>query len=152
MKKRVLSIFLSLLLVLTTFVSVLPVQTQAFPDQTIRQAGKAIILKGISTIPGGSTVAPLLGPVLGKILGIKSDSAEILEQLDLVNEKLDEIIKALEEIDEKLDAEVDRQQQPEPPEVEAPRPVERDQQKGHEIVDDGLRHVAEAAGGAGVSV
>ena len=104
MKKRVLSIFLSLTIMLTSFVSVLPVQAQAFPDQTIRRAGNAIILKGISTIPGGSTVAPLLGPVLGKILGIKSDSAEILEQLDLVNEKLDEIIEALEEIDEKLDA------------------------------------------------
>ena len=104
MKKRIFSIFLTLIMVLTTSINVLPVRSYAISDQTIKAAAKAVIMKGVSTIPGGSTVAPLLGPVLGNILGIKSDTAQILEQLDLINEKLDEIMDALEELNEKLDA------------------------------------------------
>lgn len=104
MKKRIFSILLALIMVLSTSVTALPVQSSAISNDTIKVAAKAVIMKGVSTIPGGSTVAPLLGPVLGQILGIKSDSAQILEQLDLINEKLDEIMDALEEINDKLDA------------------------------------------------
>lgn len=103
MKKRIVSLFLSLVLIGSLFATARPVKTYAISEGTVKIAAKGLIEKGISTIPGGAFITPLLSPVLGEVLGIKGNGA-ILSQLGMINEKLDEIKETLDEINGKLDA------------------------------------------------
>ena len=81
------------------------VNASAISQQTIKSTGKALLTQGITWLGGekfGKAAAALLGPTLGSILGIKGDAA-ILDKLDKMDEKLDEILAVLGEMNEKLD-------------------------------------------------
>lgn len=105
MKKRIVSLIMVLSMVFTMLAVGFPVNASAISEQTIKLTAKAVLSQGISWLGGekyGKIAANLLGPALSGILGIKGDAA-ILDKLEEIDKKLDQMMEVLNEMNQKLD-------------------------------------------------
>lgn len=102
MSKRIFALFLAMLMIF----SVLPINAVAIdPEEAAKKVTKQAIQKGISTIPYiGSTASSLLGPTIGKILGIETGPSidDVMNELEAIEEKLDEITAELDSIQDSI--------------------------------------------------